>query len=41
MLSNCEQNDSRNQKQQIKIFLGISLNHLSEPKSTVVNSSIC
>ena len=29
MLSNCEQNDARNQKRQIKVFLGISLNHLS------------
>ena len=27
MLSDCEQNDARNQKQQIKVFLGISLNH--------------
>ena len=29
MLSNCEQNDPKNQKQQIKVFLGISLNHLN------------
>ena len=29
MLSNCEQNDARNQKQQIKVFLGISLDHLN------------
>ena len=29
MLSDCEKNDARNQKQQIKVFLGISLNHLS------------